>query len=197
MEWFTHIVVALRMTVLTGVLTGLLYPLAITGAAQLAFPAEASGSLLEDEGGAVVGSGLVGQRFSEAHYFTGRPSASGYDGRASGGSNLAVTSRTLAQRAAADIARLVRENPRASPVVPADLVSASGSGLDPDISPEAAMWQAPRIADARGVDSERVAALVRSEVVGREGLILGEPRVNVLRLNLALDRHFGRMGPHL
>ncbi len=188
--------IALRMTLATLVLTGLLYPFAVTGVAQLLFPRAADGSLVSDGDGRVVGSALIGQPFARPEYLQPRPSAAGagYDAAASSGSNLGTTSQKLHDRAAADVERLRGENPDAEGPVPADLVTASASGLDPHLSPEAALWQAPRIARARGVDAERVRALVTSQVEGRSLLVLGEPRVNVLATNLALDRRFGRLG---
>jgi K+-transporting ATPase ATPase C chain len=188
--------IALRMTLATLALTGLLYPLALTGIAQLLFPRAADGSLVRDGGGRVVGSLLIGQRFVRPEYLQPRPSAAGagYDAAASGGSNLGPTSQKLHDRAEAVAERLRAENPEAPGPLPADLVTASASGLDPHLSPAAALWQAPRIARARGVDLERVRALIESEVEGRTLGLLGEPRVNVLATNLALDRRFGRLG---
>ena len=192
----THVMlVALRATLVTMLLTGLAYPLAITGLAQLLFGDRADGSLVEDERGNVVGSELIGQRFTHPGYLQGRPSAAGkdgYDATSSSGSNLGPTSAALRERIDGDIERLLAENPSASGPVPAELVMASGSGLDPHLSPEAATWQAPRIAAARGVAVERVRAVIESAVEGRELGVLGQPRVNVLLVNLSLDRTFGR-----
>lgn len=192
----SELFVALRMTVATLVLTGLLYPLAVTGLAQLLFPDAANGSLVRDDAGKVVGSRWIGQAFASAAYLQPRPSAAGggYDAAASGGSNYGPTSARLRERAAADVTRLLAENPDAPPAVPVELVTASGSGLDPHVSPAAARWQAPRIARARGVELERVLALLDEHVEGRTLGVLGEPRVNVLDVNLALDRRFGRAG---
>ena len=190
----TTFVIALRVTIVTLVLTGIVYPLAMTGAAQLLFPSRADGSLLRDEKGHVIGSSLIGQRFTAPAYFQGRPSAagSGYDAGASSGSNLGPTSKKLADRAAADEKRLLEENPEAGRPIPADLLTASGSGLDPHISPEAARWQIARVAAARKVAPERIRTAVEGHAEGRALGFLGEPRVNVLELNLALDRQFGK-----
>jgi K+-transporting ATPase ATPase C chain len=190
----SNLVTALRACIVTLVLTGVLYPLAVTGVAQLLFPGEAHGSLVKDEQGRVVGSALIAQGFTRAGYFQPRPSAagSGYDGAASSGSNLGPTSQKLKDRVATDAERLRRENPDAPGPVPAELVTASASGLDPHLSPAAARWQAPRVARARGVAPERVLALLASHVEGRTLGVLGEPRVNVLLLNLAMDRQFGQ-----
>jgi potassium-transporting ATPase KdpC subunit len=189
-------VIALRVTLVTLVLTGLVYPVCMTGLAQVLFPAAANGSLAKDDDGKVVGSRLIGQTFVNPAYFQPRPSAAGtgYDPMASGGSNFGPTSAKLRDRIKADIARLQRENPQAGGAIPVELVAASGSGLDPHLGPAAARWQIPRVARARAVSPDRVAATLESLIAGRDLGILGEPTVNVLDLNLMLDRQFGRPG---
>jgi potassium-transporting ATPase KdpC subunit len=180
-------------------ITGLAYPLAITGIAETIFPAQAQGSLIMRDG-KVVGSALIGQSFASDGYFHGRPSATTapdpqdptksvpapYNAGNSGGSNLGPTNQALIDRVKEDIARLKAENPDAQ--VPIDLVTTSASGLDPDISPEAALFQVPRIAKTRNLPETRIRDLVNENTQGRLGGIFGEPRVNVLALNLALDR---------
>jgi K+-transporting ATPase ATPase C chain len=175
---------AIVMTILFAGLLGLAYPLAMTGIGQALFPAQANGSLVHDAGGRVIGSTVVGQAFTSGRYFHTRPSAAGkgYDGLASSGSNLAPTAQALVDRVKPDIEKRRAEGV-AGPL-PADLVTASASGLDPDLSPAAAFAQAPRVARARGLAEARVRALVAANV---EGSILGEPHVNVLALNRALD----------
>ena len=188
------LVVALRMTLATLVLTGLAYPLVVTGLAQVLFPWRANGSVVSARG-RVVGSELIGQGFKSPAYFQSRPSAAGtdgYDAANSSGSNLGPTSQKLRDRVAADVARLRKENPQAPAEVPAELVTTSASGFDPHISPETARWQVPRVAAARGVAAGEVLALVEAKTEGRTFGLLGEPRVNVLQLNLALDERFPR-----
>ena len=190
--------VAIRTTIVTIALTGLIYPFAMTGLAQILFPWRANGSLVTDEKGQVVGSELIAQGFANPAYFQPRPSAAGdkgYDPTSSGGSNLGTTSKKLRDRVAGDVTRLKEENPDAAGPVPVELVTTSGSGLDPDISPKGALWQVPRVAKARGISVERVKVVVDENVEGRTFGILGEPRVNVLLVNLALDRQFGRPTP--
>lgn len=188
---------ALRVTVVTLILTGVVYPYVVTGLAQLLFPHRANGSLVTDERGQVVGSELIGQGFTNPAYFQPRPSAAGngYDATASSGSNLGPTSKKLQDRVTQDLARLKEENPDAPGAIPAELVTTSASGLDPHISPQVALWQAPRVANSRGVALDRVRAVISSSTEGRDLGFLGESRVNVLLLNLALDRQFGRPTP--
>jgi K+-transporting ATPase ATPase C chain len=185
--------VAFRLTLITLLLTGAIYPLVTTALAQGLFPARASGSLVATADGRPVGSDLVGQAFTSPVYFHPRPSAAGdgYDGANSSGSNLGPTSSKLRGRASADLAALVEANPGSPGRVPADLIAASGSGLDPHISPEAALWQVPRVAAARGMTADSLRSIVAAHVEGRTFGIFGEPRVNVLRLNLDLDREVG------
>jgi len=188
------LVVALRMTLATLLLTGLGYPLLVTAVAQMVFPWRAAGSVVSAEG-RVMGSELIGQGFKSPAYFHSRPSAAGaegYDAANSAGSNLGPTSQKLRDRVAADVARLRAENPQAPPEVPADLVTTSASGFDPHLSPAAARWQVARVASARGVPAGDVQALVDARTEPRTLGLLGEPRVNVLLLNLDVDRRFGR-----
>jgi K+-transporting ATPase ATPase C chain len=176
---------AIMMTILFAALLGIAYPLAMTGIGQALFPSQANGSLVRDSGGRVIGSSVVGQAFTSDRYFNTRPSAAGatgYDGLASSGSNLGPTSQALADRVRTDVEK--RRGEGVAGPVPADLVTASGSGLDPDLSPAAALAQAPRVARARGLSVERVRSLIGDAT---QGSILGEPRVNVLALNRALD----------
>ena len=178
---------ALTLLLLFTLLTGVLYPLAVTGIAGIAFPRQSGGSLVERDG-KTVGSALLGQGFAAPQYFHGRPSgagASGYDAASSSGSNYGPTSRALLERIAADAERLKKEQP--GKPIPADLLTASGSGLDPQISPAAAEYQVARVAAARGIPEDRIRLLLQVHTQGRGLGFLGEPGVNVLALNLALD----------
>jgi K+-transporting ATPase ATPase C chain len=188
-----HTLVALRLVLVTTALLGLIYPLLITGLAQLIFPRQANGSMIT-LGGRVIGSQLIGQQFTRPDYFHPRPSAagSGYDPTASGGSNLGPTSRRLAAQVAGRVAEQAEENPGLRPGdIPADMVTTSASGLDPDISAANAYSQVRRVAKARHMSQDRVAKLLASHLIGRQFGLLGEPRANVLRLNLALDAASG------
>jgi K+-transporting ATPase ATPase C chain len=187
----THLRPALVLLVLLTLLTGIAYPLAVAGVARLAFPGQAAGSLVRRDG-RIVGSALIGQNFASRRYFHGRPSAAGktgYDATASGGANLGPTSKALVDEVRGRVAALRAENPEtATAPIPADLATASASGLDPHISPAAAAFQVPRVARARHMTEDRVAALVGQATEAPTLGLLGEPRVNVLRLNLSLDR---------
>jgi K+-transporting ATPase ATPase C chain len=185
---------ALRATFVTLILTGILYPLVATGLAQAIFPGKANGSIVKNDRGDEIGSSLLAQGFGWPSYFQPRPSAagSGYDPTSSSGSNYGPTSSDLRDRAAKTAADLAAQNPHAPGPIPLELVTASGSGLDPHISPEAARWQVPRIAEARHIDDlARIQTIIDDHIEGRDLGFLGEPRVNVLVLNLALDRQFG------
>ncbi|HTW88767.1 MAG TPA: potassium-transporting ATPase subunit KdpC [Candidatus Binataceae bacterium] len=181
---------AVKMTVVLTVLTGIIYPLVMAGLANLLFPFQAQGSLLSHDG-RVVGSALIGQNFSSPRYFHGRPSAAGdkgYDASASSGSNLGPTNKILITTVAQRLKELIEKNPGITAAqVPIDIVTASGSGLDPEISPAAADLQVPAIAKTRGLSAGQLRAMVRSHTRPRWGDMLGEPGVNVLELNLALD----------
>jgi K+-transporting ATPase ATPase C chain len=181
-----NLVIALWFTLVTTVMFGILYPLVVTGLAQVLFPKRANGQLIE-KNGKTVGSRIVGQSFTEPGYFHSRPSnaGTGYDATASSGSNLGPTNKNLLDRVKGDVEKLHAENPRTA--VPIDLVTSSGSGLDPDISPAAAEFQIPRVARERGMREEEVRTQVQKHTRGRDLGFLGEPRVNVLELNLDLD----------
>ena len=183
-----HLGTSIRFTIITVVLFGLLYPLAMTGFAQVLFNKQANGSLVTVNG-KVVGSAIVGQLWTRPEYFHGRPSAAGkgYDPTSTGGTNLGPSSKKLIDSTKATVALLRKQNPTAPGPPPMDLVTSSGSGIDPDISPEAAYWEAPRVAGARHLSLGAVNAIIAQHVQGRTFGFLGEPRVNVLELNLALD----------
>ncbi|MFI5097631.1 MAG: potassium-transporting ATPase subunit KdpC [Candidatus Acidiferrales bacterium] len=184
-----NLIVAARFTLITTLLFGLLYPLAVTGLSQLLFPKQANGSLIEKDG-QILGSRLIGQGFTSEKYFHSRPSAAGagYDPTSSSGSNLGPTNQQLVDRVKQDVAKLQQENPAVA--IPADMVTTSGSGLDPDISPAAVEFQVPRIARARGISVETLRPLLARHTQKRQWGILGEARVNVLELNLDLDASF-------
>jgi K+-transporting ATPase ATPase C chain len=184
-----NLLTAILMTFVTTVLLGLIYPLAVTGVAQLVFPDKANGQLIKKDG-VVIGSRIIGQPFTGPVYFHSRPSAAGaagYDAGASSGSNLGPTNRKLIDRVKSAVEALQRENPGRP--VPIDLVTTSASGLDPHISPAAAEFQVPRVARERGLSENEVRQIVKAHTEGRQFGFLGEPRVNVLELNLDLDNH--------
>ena len=193
MQWdwlksMKNFVTAILMTLVTTILLGLAYPLVVTGLAQVIFPDNANGQLIRNADGAVIGSRLIGQQFSSPGYFRSRPSAAGangYDASASSGSNLGPTNQKLIDRVKADVERLQAENP--GKPVPIDLVTTSGSGLDPHISPAAAEFQVLRVARERGMSEGELRQIVAAHTEGRQFGFLGEPRVNVLELNLDLD----------
>jgi K+-transporting ATPase ATPase C chain len=185
-----QLMIAIRVTVAFTLLTGVAYPLLVTGLAKAVFPHQAGGSLIQANG-KTTGSELIGQRFTRPEYFHGRPSAAGsdgYDGLASGGSNLGPTNKALVDRVQADLKKFRDENPTFTGPVPADLLTGSGSGLDPDISPASADAQVARVAAARGMSADALRQLVAAHTEDRQFGILGEPRVNVLKLNLVLDQ---------
>ncbi|MGA2634251.1 MAG: potassium-transporting ATPase subunit KdpC [Terracidiphilus sp.] len=179
---------SIRFTIVTAILLGLGYPLFVTGIAAVIFPHQANGSLIQLQDGTVIGSSLLAQSFTSDKYFHPRPSAAGngYDATSSGGSNLAQSNKALVDRIQASIDKLSKENP--GKPVPIDLVTTSGSGLDPDITPDAADFQVPRVAKARGISEDRIRQLVAQHTASRQLGILGEPRVNVLELNIDLDK---------
>jgi K+-transporting ATPase ATPase C chain len=190
MNMWQQLLPALRMTLVMTVLTGLIYPLAVTGLSQVLFRDKANGSLITVNG-QVVGSELIGQNFTKPEYFQPRPSAAGndgYDATASGGSNLGPTNKKLIDRVQASVDKFRKENPSYQGDIPADLLTTSGSGLDPHISPASAEAQAERVAKVRGASLDHIRALIASHTEGRDLGFLGEPRVNVLLLNLDLDR---------
>ncbi len=183
-----HLGTAVRVTIVSIVLLGLIYPLAMTGFAQVLFPRQANGSLVTANG-KIVGSAIIGQLWTKPQYFQGRPSAAGkgYDPTSTGGTNYGPTSKKLIDSTRKTIAQLEKENPDAVGPPPMDLVTSSASGIDPDISPQAAYWESPRVAKARHTSVSAVDALIAKHVQGRTFGFLGEPHVNVLELNLALD----------
>ena len=188
-----NLITAVLMTVATTVLLGIIYPLVVTGMAQLIFPRQANGELIHAQDGTVVGSRLIGQPFSGPGYFHSRPSAAGaagYDATASAGSNLGPTNAQLITRVNGDVAKLQAENPGSA--IPVDLVTTSASGLDPDITPAAANFQIRRVATERKIAEAEIARLVQENSANRQWGFFGEPRVHVLELNLALDARYGR-----
>jgi len=185
-----QLIIAIKVTLVFALLTGIAYPLLVTGLAKVLFRHQADGSLIPANG-KIVGSELIGQRFTRPEYFHGRPSSAGndgYDGLSSGPSNLGPTNQHLIERVQGDLKKFRAENPTFTGPVPADLLTASGSGLDPDISPASAEAQVARVAAARGVSADTVRQAVAANTEGRQFGFLGEPRVNVLKLNLALDQ---------
>ena len=185
----SHLVTAVLYTIVSVVAFGVIYPLLIWGLGTVLFHHQAEGSLIVDKSGKLIGSELVGQSFSKPQYFQGRPSAAGkgYDPTQTGGTNLGPTSKKLIESTKSTIAALKKANPDANGPIPMDLVTSSASGIDPDISPEGAYYQAPRVAKARGLALDEVRALIAAHITPRQLGLLGEPRVNVLELNRALD----------
>jgi K+-transporting ATPase ATPase C chain len=185
-----HFSTSVRLTIVTVVFFGFIYPFAMTGLAQAIFPRQANGSMVVMRG-KTIGSEIIGQLWAKPQYFHGRPSAAGkngYDPTSTGGTNLGPTSKKLIASTRQAIEALRKDNPRARLPIPMDLVTSSASGIDPDITPEGAYYQAPRVALARGITTGSVNAIIAAHVRGRAFGFLGEPRVNVLELNLALDR---------
>ena len=189
-----EIMPGIKIKILMTVLFGVVYPLVVTGIAQVVFPHRANGSLVVS-GGQVIGSELIGQNFTKPEYFQPRPSAAGndgYDGTASAGSNFGATNQKLIDRVKAGVEKFRKDNPDYQGPIPADLLTTSASGLDPHLSPAAAMAQAARVAKARGVSKDKVEALIAASTEPPQLGIIGEPRVNVLQLNLELDRQYKR-----
>ena len=185
---------AIRINIFLTILLGLGYPLAVTGISQILFPHQANGSLIT-KNGQVIGSELIGQNFTKSEYFQPRPSAAGndgYDATASGGSNYGPTNQKLIDRVKASVDKFHKDNPDYNGPIPADLLTASASGLDPDISPASAQAQEPRVAKARGISADQLSQLVAQYTKSPDLGLLGEPRVNVLKLNLALDEQYPR-----
>jgi potassium-transporting ATPase KdpC subunit len=184
-----HVITSVLYTVVSVVVLGLIYPVVIWGIGTLLFHHQAQGSLVLDKTGKLIGSELVGQNWTKPQYFQGRPSAAGkgYDPTSTGGTNFGPTSKKLIDGTKSTIAALKKANPDVTGPVPMDLVTSSASGIDPDISPEGAYYQAPRVAKARGMQAERVRGLIAAHIIPRQFGLLGEPRVNVFELNRALD----------
>jgi potassium-transporting ATPase KdpC subunit len=191
---WNQILPGLRINIFATILFGIVYPLVITGICQVAFPRQANGSLIVSDG-KVIGSELIGQNFTRPEYFQPRPSAAGndgYDATSSSASNLGPTNQKLIDRVKASVEKFRKENPDYKGPIPADLVTASASGLDPHLSPDSAMAQAARVAKARGASQDQIAQLITQSTEPPSLGLLGEPRVNVLKLNLALDQRFPR-----